>query len=233
MRGRTVLYFSTTEGSSSLECGGIVVPDRSSRPGESVRRIILTTTAGSFLLLFVLHGIAEESVMHRYVGTKKCWICHMTKAKGSQYTIWKESGHAMAYETLATERAREVYAEAVPGGTEDPQESARCLKCHTTGFGEGIDAYTITFSISDGVGCESCHGPGSEYADMKVMQDRELAISKGLIIPDENTCLQCHNENNPTHQGFDYEAYFELIAHPIPEPPDGPETEPLPTDSNN
>jgi hypothetical protein len=43
---------------------------------------------------------------------------------------------------------------------------------------------------------------------MSVMKDRKLAIEAGLLMPDEKTCLKCHNENVPKEfaakEPFDY-----------------------------
>lgn len=49
------------------------------------------------------------------------------------------------------------------------------------------------------------------------MRDRETAIENGLLIPDEETCKACHNENSPTFQGFDFEEDWKKIEHHTPE----------------
>ena len=67
------------------------------------------------------------------------------------------------------------------------------------------------------MGCESCHGAGSEYKSMKVMKDREASVAAGLVIPTEETCTGCHNDKSPTFKGFDFAEYSAKIAHPNPE----------------
>ena len=42
------------------------------------------------------------------------------------------------------------------------------------------------------VGCEMCHGPGSEYKRKSVMRDREQALAAGLVIPTRDFCAKCH-----------------------------------------
>ena len=44
----------------------------------------------------------------------------------------------------------------------------------------------------------------------------EAAAAKaaGLLIPDEKTCLRCHNAGAPTPEHFDYKTYWEKIKHP-------------------
>ena len=57
-----------------------------------------------------------------------------------------------------------------------------------------------------GVGCESCHGPGKDYNDIKkeIKKDKrkykfeELAAA-GMIHADADTCATCHNDKSPTY----------------------------------
>ncbi len=48
------------------------------------------------------------------------------------------------------------------------------------------------------------------------MKNKEKAIAKGLIIPDEKVCRKCHNKESPNFKGFDFKTYAAKIAHPIP-----------------
>ena len=70
--------------------------------------------------------------------------------------------------------------------------------------------------ITEGVSCETCHGPGSAYKTNTIMKDQAKAIAKGLIIPDQKLCEGCHNEENPFHKPFNYEEALKTIAHPRP-----------------
>lgn len=68
--------------------------------------------------------------------------------------------------------------------------SNACGDCHEvqfTSWSEGPHA-TRTPPLD----CESCHGPGSEYKRISVMQDAEKSRAAGLVIPDRAFCLQCH-----------------------------------------
>jgi len=89
------------------------------------------------------------------------------------------------------------------------------LKCHST-VGHVDEDLIATLKVSEGVSCESCHGPGSGYKSNSVMKDREKSIAKGLIMPTEQVCLQCHNEESPHYKGFNYEEYVAKIAHRLP-----------------
>ncbi len=150
---------------------------------------------------------------HAFVGAEKCKMCHSSAKKGAQYTKWKEARHSKAYETLASDKAKEA---AATKGIEDPQNAPECLRCHVTGYGAPEELLTGKYKIEDGVGCESCHGPGADYLKMSIMKDREKSIEAGLVIPDAATCTGCHNEDSPFFEGFDFDTFYAKIAHERP-----------------
>jgi len=88
-------------------------------------------------------------------------------------------------------------------------------KCHST-VGH-IDAKLVAgIKAEEGISCESCHGPGSMYKGASVMKNQKVSLTKGLILPTEEVCKTCHNEESPTFKGFDYAEYSAKIAHPNP-----------------
>jgi len=151
---------------------------------------------------------------HKFIGVKKCAMCHKNDDKGNQYAQWQASKHSRAYETLGTDRALEVAEEKGVSG--DPQEAPECLKCHVTAY--GVDDYLLMpkFKMEDGVQCETCHGAGSDYKKASIMEDLELAKENGLIMPTQEICIKCHNEESPNFNGFNFEESFEKIKHPRP-----------------
>jgi len=170
-----------------------------------------------------------------YVGVKACGKCHKKDKDGEQLGIWEKSDHAKAYETLGTPKAKEAAQKVGVSG--DPQKSEACLVCHTTGHGAPESRFDKKFSMGDGVQCEGCHGPGSEYKSKKTMKqiadergpDKKAASPTakkvGLIIPDENTCKTCHSPErtfngktykNPSFKEFDFKKNWDKIKHPIP-----------------
>lgn len=163
----------------------------------------------ALVVAFAGSAIAE----HNYVGVKGCKACHMSSKTGAQFKAWEKSRHARAYETLASAKAKEV---ATAKGIDNPQESSECLKCHVTGYGADASLIESTYKKEDGVGCESCHGAGKDYKNIKIMKDPEAAKAKGLIIPDEQVCKKCHSEESPTYTPFGYEEGKAQIAHPRP-----------------
>jgi len=119
--------------------------------------------------------------------------------------------------TLTSPAALEI---AKKKGIADPAKDAACVKCHDTAFGVAAAQLAPTFKPGEGVGCESCHGPGSDYKTMQVMKDvkagKVKAESVGLVIPDEKTCVKCHNSESPTFKSFNFAEYSKKIAHPTP-----------------
>ncbi|MCP4582465.1 MAG: cytochrome C554 [candidate division Zixibacteria bacterium] len=161
----------------------------------------------------VLMSMASAETTPKYVGSGKCKMCHKTEKQGKQFLLWEESSHAKAYLTLASEEAKTV---ATKLGIENAQTSDQCLSCHVTAFSVADSLKEKTFSIEEGVGCEACHGPGSDYKKMSIMKNRDKAIGAGLWLPDENTCVKCHNKDSPTYKEFKYEERLAEIAHPRP-----------------
>ena len=164
----------------------------------------------------------------KYVGAKKCKSCHKKELIGNQFGKWQETKHAEAFEALKSDEALKAAKEK--GITGPPSEAEECLKCHATAF--NVEAGQLSgkpLLLSDGVQCESCHGPGSLYRKKKVMADADKAKAAGLIVPDEKTCTGCHNDESPSWDpgkyklagggtsGFDFDQASEDIAHMSPE----------------
>ena len=181
----------------------------------------MTRWACGLLLAFFLAGAASAAdKVPQYVGAAGCKTCHKKALIGDQYGEWLKSPHHKALDALRSPKALEIAKKK--GMTTAPSESPDCLKCHATSFGlkpEQIKKKALV--ESDGVQCESCHGPGSLYKKKTTMSDEKKAVAAGLWLPgkDEKICASCHNDESPTWdpaKGFDYVAAKKKIAHPIP-----------------
>ncbi len=151
-----------------------------------------------------------------YIGVEPCVMCHKTDKQGKQFDIWKNSAHANAYKTLLTEAADKIAKEK---GYDTPAaKTEACLKCHASGYNVEPALLGAKFKIEDGVQCETCHGPGSEYKAMNIMKNRELAVKNGLIIYEDYKvlCATCHNPESPTYKEINFEEAWEKIKHPVP-----------------
>ncbi len=132
------------------------------------------------LALIVVMSMTVYAGDAKYVGAAKCKTCHNADKNGAQFKKWSNEAHSKAYEVLKSESAAK---KAKAAGIEDPLKSDNCLACHTTAHGKkNVDK---SYKIEEGVGCESCHGPGSEYKKMSTMKEKDKAIAAGMIVADE------------------------------------------------
>lgn len=161
------------------------------------------------ILAFLVSLFSQEFT---YVGADKCSICHKTEKQGKQHPIWKQSRHSQSFAALTSEQAIAAAREA--GMETPPAENPQCLNCHGSLFEKAPELKT------EGVTCEVCHGPGSEYRKLSIMKNREEAVKNGLIVygsPEaiKSQCLSCHEMAHG--KPFDFAAAWEKIKHPIPE----------------
>jgi hypothetical protein len=152
-------------------------------------------------------------VSARYVGSAACRDCHGRAAQRHQYVEWLQSRHAHAYWRLAADwalylgRLRPHYADLT-----DPQRDERCQLCHVTGAQDPNALFAPSYRLEEGVGCESCHGPGSLYTDPEIMSDRQAFLANGGRVPDEQTCRSCHRNA----EYFSWDSWWPKIEHRDP-----------------
>jgi nitrate/TMAO reductase-like tetraheme cytochrome c subunit len=160
----------------------------------------------------------KDEFKHKFVGVGNCKLCHSDPETGDQFAQWKKSPHAEAFKTLQGPKAKEIGAKL---GIDDPSKSEKCVKCHVTGFGAPAAVRPANkVKDSDGVGCETCHGAGGDYAKEDVFKKgKEAAIALGLVVPDEKLCVKCHNKESPSYKEFKFEEAAKKIAHPNPKKP--------------
>ena len=129
----------------------------------------------------VCHGRVEASEKHNALMT--------------EYSVWfRHDRHARAYEALSSPLSKRIASNL---GLADASSAEVCLDCHADNVAparRGED-----FHLSDGVGCESCHG-GAEnwiaehyqkdaaYADNVVLGMRDLADP----FTRARVCADCH-----------------------------------------
>jgi hypothetical protein len=163
----------------------------------------------SMFLLVAGFTMAQE---FSYIGAAKCKMCHNSEKSGYQYKIWSESLHAKALVSLGNQKSLDF---AKANGIADPTKDQKCLKCHSTYHMVSADLIE-TMLPTEGVSCESCHGPGSAYKTNTIMKSREMSMKNGLILPTKEVCEKCHNKENPFYKPFNYDEAVKKIAHPTP-----------------
>lgn len=159
-------------------------------------------------IILVISLFAQEFT---YVGAGKCKICHKTEKQGKQFPIWEESKHSQSFSALTSEEAQEIAGQS---GIDNPAESEECLKCHAPLSDKAAELK------EEGVSCEACHGPGSDYKKLSIMKNREESVANGLIVYETTEatkawCLTCHE--NAHNKPFDFAGAWEKIKHPVPE----------------
>jgi hypothetical protein len=173
-------------------------------------------------LLFpgVLH--AQPAETSKYTGPGSCSspACHggvqardETSVLQNEYSTWVvRDKHARAYVNLTgpvgTRMAKIL-------GLPKPDTAPRCLACHALDV--PVDQRARTFDLTDGVGCENCHGPASAWLGPHTTRDwkYEKSLDLGMyntrdLVKRSEKCLSCHLGNS------DKSVDHELIAagHP-------------------
>lgn len=164
------------------------------------------------ICLIVLIGNFVSAQDFKYIGADKCRPCHNKPVGGDQYGKWQKDKHSQALKSLSSQASLDY---AKNNGIEDPTKDPKCLKCHSTY--DTVDPKLCSSILqSEGVSCESCHGPGSAYKALPIMRSHELSLKNGLVVPEEKVCLECHNKENPFFKEFVYATSVAKIAHPHP-----------------
>lgn len=149
----------------------------------------------------------------RHVGSDMCRNCHESQAAGSVFRKWENGPHAQAYASLESPRST-TYLEH--SGT----VVASCLPCHST-LGHRQDQPVEQALLTEGVGCERCHGPGSEYSQSIVMRSPGALMRYGGSSGSLNDCGSCHRlEGSDISVGcpidtarLDVESGWDRIGH--------------------
>jgi hypothetical protein len=195
-----------------------------------------------------LSTIARRDRIWRLVGVGSCTAsgCHgagsATSVVGSEYNIWiSKDPHAQAHSVLYDERSLRMLRLLDGRPLDDPVEpyaDARCVGCHSSVMAPQRDP-TVSL-VSDGVGCEACHGPAEGWLSAHYQHRfsaqgpaRAAAALRDLgmwdtddLVSRAQICSGCHvgapgrdvnhdliAAGHPRLQ-FDYAAYFrKLPAH--------------------
>ena len=189
-------------------------PQQPAVAARAVNRLILMLVCA-----VPVTAMAQEEKHPVYVGAQECAKCHQGPGMGHQHCLWLSSKHAKAYASLAMPESKEIAR--LSGIPQEPQKSPVCLGCHATGSEAESWEKDLTFHIEDGVQCEMCHGPGSEYMAEEVMMNPRAARDAGLLMPTKNDCLRCHSEKGShvavlRQPAIDMDQAWREIQHPNP-----------------
>ncbi len=173
--------------------------------GQYIIQLSLTTSGGTETVVDTITSAAYQGVGFMggggvNISDPKCGLCHLPMVQD-----WVETPHAVIFQNAIN-------------GTDPRQThySATCISCHTTGYDKNasnggfddvqaqsgwkfpssyvdtnfanLNATSHQLAQLATIGCESCHGPGSEH------NGDPAGISVSL---DVKVCAQCHD--SPTH----------------------------------
>jgi hypothetical protein len=128
-----------------------------------------------------------------YVGSQFCKACHT---------------HPYNYEKWSTKRHADAYATLEKVGS---QYGPECIVCHVVGYEyeTGYVSEEKTPHLKD-VGCENCHGPGSQHIK---------SLGREKTTQPMSDCMDCHTpEHSGGFAGHEQE-YLEKIVHWEPNAP--------------
>ncbi len=174
-----------------------------------------------------LTAVGDAESPYSYVGNKKCKKCHI-----KQFKSWEKTRMGKAFEILRPGNNKEKKKEFDLDVEKDYTKDEKCIKCHTVGYGKP-GGYAIPDPDDkkavrkakklENIGCECCHGPGSEYIkvfDEILKSKRKYRVEElyavGLTKIGESVCKSCHNEESPSvnpGDPFDYEKRKEEGTH--------------------
>jgi hypothetical protein len=150
---------------------------------------------------------AQAASSGTHVGVASCSgsTCHGRSeptgkiVRQDELMIWQDESspagaHSRAWRVLQNPRSRAI---AQRLGIGEATTAPMCLGCHATPAAAGQRG--ARFQLSDGVGCEGCHGPASGWlaSHYAVGANHAQNVARGLV-PLENPraraaqCLDCH-----------------------------------------
>ncbi len=144
----------------------------------------------------------EGRDIHEGVASCATSVCHGKVSADPASTVWlneyriwlRQDYHSRAYRTLQTAQSQAIAAKL---GLPSAQGAKICLDCHADNV--PAEARGRRFQISDGVGCEACHGGGGRWLESHAEADTSHAdnLAKGMYPTEDplaraRLCLSCH-----------------------------------------
>ena len=145
----------------------------------------------------------------RYEGPGSCsaTACHgsvraltQTKVLQNEYSTWVlQDKHARAWNVLNNSVSQRIAKILGPTslGASDAAHAPKCLACHALYVANSDKARE--FDVNDGVSCESCHGPSSQWLGPHTARDwpHEKSVAMGMYDTKNlqlrtERCLTCH-----------------------------------------
>ena len=151
--------------------------------------------------------------LHEGVASCATSVCHGKVSEDPQSTVWlneyriwlRQDYHSRAYKTLQNAQSKAIAAKL---GLPAAHTAKICLDCHADNVAP--EARGRRFQVSDGVGCEACHGGSGEWLESHAEQGTSHAdnLAAGMYPTEDplaraKLCLSCHlgtKDKFATHQ---------------------------------
>jgi hypothetical protein len=182
-----------------------------------------------FCSLFSLRLCANDvsAASEKFLGPASCSSssCHGgASATKNQNIIWSQHDfHSRSFATLTTARSERM-AEAL--GLDKAAGNQRCTSCHAPLHNVPASQRALGLKISEGVSCETCHGPAQSWLRSHTRPDfsHRDRVSAGMhdlqdLYVRANSCVACHQtvETDLLAAGHP-ELIFELDGQGVSEP---------------
>lgn len=169
-----------------------------------VRRQSALIWFASLLSLTAFAQPLPETGQNPHEGVASCAtsVCHGKVSPDPESTVWlneyrvwlREDYHSRAYKTLQSAQSKAIAAKL---GLPSAHSAKICLDCHADNVAS--EARGAKFQISDGVGCEACHGGSKQWLESHAEKTTSHAdnIKAGMYPTEDplaraNLCLSCH-----------------------------------------
>lgn len=168
---------------------------------DLIRKAVLSLLAAGALAAGGVPAAAADS--HEGVASCAGSTCHSRPAptgavvRQNELITWQDpsslaGAHSRAWRVLTEPRGKAIAAKLGLGPAE---KAVACLGCHA----DPAPRRGARFQISDGVGCESCHGGAGGWIASHTAVDATHAanVSRGMLALDDpkvraDRCLDCH-----------------------------------------
>jgi thiol-disulfide isomerase/thioredoxin len=134
-----------------------------------------------------------------HVGSAACRSCHE-----AEYTWWEADPHRKAMASLADQ----THAGAAAS------QAVECVRCHASPTSHGGPSPTALdgFLPAEGVGCESCHGPGGAHVAAEGGKDNIEGLGDDCpVCVLEALCTGCHTST--WDAGWDLDKRLKAVHH--------------------
>lgn len=164
---------------------------------------VLRLLAAAVLLLLLPPTTVSAEALHNGVATCAGSTCHGRQAadgavvRQNELVVWQDftsaaGSHSRAWRVLQGPWAQKI---ADRLGLGPASQAPTCLGCHT----DAAARRGPRFQMSDGVGCESCHGGSENWlsSHYTAAASRQDNLARGMTALDDprtlaSTCLDCH-----------------------------------------